>query len=39
MNSVQLPVMIGSGVSASNMANYNQAHAWIIGSYFKKNGW
>ena len=34
-----LPVLIGSGITADNIEKYyNLADAFIIGSYFKKNG-
>lgn len=37
--SSKLPVIIGSGVTAKNIHKYyNLADAFIIGSYFKKNG-
>ena len=35
---VDMPVMIGSGVTSSNLHNYVKAHALIIGSHFKHNG-
>ncbi|XP_031343621.1 uncharacterized protein F13E9.13, mitochondrial isoform X1 [Photinus pyralis] len=33
-----LPVIIGSGVTDCNVANYSRADALIVGSYFKDNG-
>ena len=36
--SVDLPVLIGSGVTAENVHQYIQASALIIGSYFKEGG-
>lgn len=33
-----LPILIGSGVTADNLGNYIEADAFIIGSYFKKDG-
>jgi hypothetical protein len=33
--SVDIPVLIGSGVTADNYPVYKSAHALIIGSYFK----
>lgn len=36
---VRIPVLIGSGVDKSNIANYwNYADAFIVGSSFKRNG-
>ena len=32
---VDIPVLIGSGVTADNYPVYKSAHALIIGSYFK----
>ncbi len=38
-NSVKLPVLIGSGITAENIAEYYpHADAFIIGSYFKEEG-
>lgn len=36
--SVQIPVLIGSGVTQSNVEHFFQAGAMIIGSHFKKDG-
>jgi len=38
LNSVDLPVLIGSGVTANNVHQYSKSHGLIIGSHFKKNG-
>ena len=35
---VNIPVFIGSGVSAKNISQFNFADGLIIGSEFKKNG-
>lgn len=37
--SVRIPVLIGSGVTHSNVEHYLQAGAMIIGSHFKKDGY
>ena len=37
--SSKLPVLIGSGVDAENFRSFLNADAFIIGSYFKKNGY
>lgn len=37
-DSVNIPVLIGSGVDDSNMEQYLGANAMIIGSYFKDEG-
>ncbi|KAL4234176.1 hypothetical protein ACF0H5_005829 [Mactra antiquata] len=37
-DSVSIPVLIGSGVTASNFNDYKTAYGLIIGSYFKYNG-
>ncbi|KAL5020997.1 hypothetical protein ScPMuIL_000152 [Solemya velum] len=37
-SSVEIPVLIGSGVTADNMKSFMQADALIIGSHFKKDG-
>ncbi|KAJ8922104.1 hypothetical protein NQ315_004036 [Exocentrus adspersus] len=37
-DSVQLPVLIGSGVTLANLKDYIHADALIVGSYFKKEG-
>lgn len=36
--STNLPVMVGSGVTNDNVAEYRQAHALIVGSHFKRGG-
>lgn len=36
--SVQIPVLIGSGVTLDNVEKYSDANALIIGSYFKHHG-
>jgi len=33
-----MPVLVGSGVTTENMEKFANAHALIIGSYFKKEG-
>ncbi len=35
---VDLPLLIGSGITYNNMEAYLSADAWIIGSHFKKDG-
>ncbi|KAF6036909.1 hypothetical protein EB796_004787 [Bugula neritina] len=37
-DSISLPVLIGSGVTAKNLSLYSSADALIIGSFFKKEG-
>jgi len=37
-SNVQLPVLIGSGVTQHNLSSFMDANGLIIGSYFKKNG-
>ncbi|EFX83456.1 hypothetical protein DAPPUDRAFT_301873 [Daphnia pulex] len=37
-NSVEIPIMAGSGVTSSNLSTYAGAHALIIGSDFKRHG-
>ena len=34
----RLPVLIGSGVTAENVASFSAADAVIVGSHFKKDG-
>ena len=34
----ELPVLIGSGVTAKNVEKFADAHALIVGSYFKRDG-
>lgn len=36
--SVNIPVLVGSGVTKSNVHQYKDIDGLIIGSYFKKNG-
>lgn len=36
--SVDVPVLVGSGVTLNNVHAYMGADGFIIGSYFKKNG-
>lgn len=36
--SVDIPVLVGSGVTKSNVHEYKGADGFIIGSHFKKNG-
>ncbi|KAG9460179.1 hypothetical protein GDO78_013758, partial [Eleutherodactylus coqui] len=36
--SVQIPVLIGSGVTQDNVEKYADASAFIVGSYFKHRG-
>ena len=36
--SVNIPVLIGSGVTYDNVDHYMDANAMIIGSHFKKDG-
>ncbi|KAI5630240.1 hypothetical protein C0J50_10315 [Silurus asotus] len=38
MQSVQIPVIVGSGVTHNNVEDYLQANALIIGSHFKTSG-
>lgn len=35
---VDIPVMVGSGVTAENLRNYSKANALIVGSHFKQGG-
>jgi len=38
-DSVNKPILIGSGITADNISEYwNYADAFIIGSHFKENG-
>ena len=32
------PVLIGSGVTTENLAQFSRAHGLIVGSYFKHGG-
>lgn len=36
--SVDVPVLVGSGVTLNNVHKYKGADGFIIGSHFKKNG-
>ena len=38
LSACRLPVLVGSGVTADNVADYTNADALIVGSYFKHNG-
>ncbi|XP_042856449.1 uncharacterized protein F13E9.13, mitochondrial-like [Penaeus japonicus] len=38
MNRVDLPVLIGSGVTSDNIHKYMDAHGFIVGSHFKSGG-
>ena len=38
LQSVRIPVLIGSGVTCDNIEGYIDANAMIIGSHFKKGG-
>lgn len=35
---VRLPVLIGSGVTLDNWRSFRDAHAFIVGSHFKRDG-
>ena len=35
----KLPVIVGSGITAENCADYACADAWIVGSWIKENGY
>eukprot|EP00794_Sanderia_malayensis_P018591 gene18591-20457_t len=35
---VDIPVLVGSGITDKNVGNFLAAHAFIVGSYFKRNG-
>ena len=37
-NSLSLPILLGSGVTAENVKVYMNANAFIVGSYFKEDG-
>jgi len=37
-NAVDLPVLIGSGITVDNLHTYSSAHAYIVGSHFKHQG-
>ena len=36
--SINIPVLVGSGVTQDNVDKYIDANAFIVGSYFKKGG-
>ena len=38
LKSCDLPLIIGSGVTAENCHHYKHAHGFIIGSHFKEGG-
>ncbi|XP_050739889.1 uncharacterized protein F13E9.13, mitochondrial-like isoform X1 [Eriocheir sinensis] len=38
LESVDLPVLVGSGVTRENAHTYTHAHGLIVGSYFKEGG-
>ena len=38
ISSVNIPVLVGSGVTTANVVQYRTAHALIIGSHLKKEG-
>lgn len=38
VNQVDIPVLIGSGVTATNLHDFSAANGIIVGSYFKQNG-
>lgn len=38
LGGVNIPVLVGSGVTKDNYHLYRQAHGLIVGSYFKRNG-
>ena len=37
-NKVKLPILVGSGVDEKNLSDFMNAHALIVGSYFKEKG-
>ena len=37
-DSVEIPVLIGSGVTPDNVAKFKNASGFIVGSYFKRDG-
>ncbi|EDV25453.1 Uncharacterized protein F13E9.13, mitochondrial [Trichoplax sp. H2] len=39
IDAVDIPVLVGSGVTLENIDNYARANALIVGSYFKKDGY
>ena len=38
LGAVNIPVLVGSGVTIDNFHQYRQAHAVIVGSHFKRQG-
>lgn len=38
LDAVDLPVLVGSGVTADNYDQFRAAHAVVVGSHFKRNG-
>jgi hypothetical protein len=39
LNQISIPILIGSGLTAQNISQYwNLAQGFIVGSYFKKDG-
>lgn len=38
LQSVRIPVLVGSGVTYDNLERYMDANGMIIGSHFKKGG-
>ena len=38
VNATKLPVLVGSGVTSGNIANYAHAHGYIVGSALKQGG-
>ncbi|KAI6230161.1 Photosystem I assembly BtpA domain containing protein [Aphelenchoides fujianensis] len=37
-SAVRLPVLVGSGVTAENCADFRAAHGFIVGTHFKRDG-
>ena len=35
---INIPVLIGSGITPKNVHEYSEAHGFIVGSYLKRNG-
>ncbi|XP_046573325.1 uncharacterized protein F13E9.13, mitochondrial-like [Haliotis rubra] len=38
LNAVNVPVLVGSGVTTANISQYKSAHGLIVGSHFKRDG-
>ncbi|XP_041376420.1 uncharacterized protein F13E9.13, mitochondrial-like [Gigantopelta aegis] len=38
VNSVNIPILVGSGITTANVVQYKSAHALIVGSHLKKEG-